>query len=347
MKLESKLHKIREQCFNVNFLPDEILQWIAKENLWNIWVPKNYGGLEMSFSAGLKTLKHLAKVDGSLGWTITLCSGANYFIGNLKESIAKEIFLNSEGSVCLGGSGGVFGKAEMLEDEKYRISGNWNYATGAPYLTHFTLNAEIWHQGKQLQNEDGTPKVLSFILPKKDVKTIEDWNTMGLKASATQSFTVKNAIIDKTYSFIYDEFYLPQDIFKIPFSLFADLTLWVNYIGMAEHFLEEAKNIRAIDLLKNLEKLISNANIEVTQKSENIENIIRQEKLISEAFKSEVHNIAAASVKDITKEIIQVYPYLGIDASREDHPLNLIFRDYFTATQHYNFTRAENKCNFN
>ena len=90
------------------------------------------------------------------------------------------------------------------------------------------------------------------------------------------------------------------------------------------------------------EKYITNANIEVTQKSENIENIIRQEKLISEAFKSEVHNIAAASVKDITKEIIQVYPYLGIDASREDHPLNLIFRDYFTATQHYNFTRAEN-----
>lgn len=338
MVVESNLHRLREQCFNVSVFPDVVLDWIVKENLWNLWVPKIYDGLETTFSEGLKTLKQLAKIDGSLGWTITLCSGANYFIGNLKEPIAKEIFLNPRHNICLGGSGGVFGKAEMLEDDKFQIYGKWKYATGAPYLTHFTLNAEIWKDGEQLKIKDGSPKVLSFILPKKYVQTMDDWNTMGLKASATQSFIVENAIIHSDYSFKYNEFYLPQDIFKIPFSLFADLTLWVNYIGMAEHFLEEAHKIRPMDLLKNLKRVILIANLKVTEKSGNIEEMINSGTNISATFMTEMHSISAASVKNISTEILQVYPYLGINASRENQQLNQVFRDYFTATQHHNFT---------
>ena len=339
MIVESNLHKLREQCFNVEVFPESVLNWIAEENFWNIWVPKNYGGLEMPFSEGLKTLKKIAKIDGSLGWTITLCSGANYFIGNLTEHFAKEIFLNSETNVCLGGSGGIFGTAEKLKDDKYRISGKWRYATGAPYLSHFTLNAEIWEDGKRLLKEDGSPKILSFILPKKDVKIINDWHTMGLKASVTQSFNVENIVVDKGYSFIYNEFYLPQEIFRIPFSVFADLTLWVNYIGMAEHFLEEAQKIRPSELLKSLENTLSNANLQVIQKSEKIEDMISLGNKISATFITEVHKIASVSVKNLSNEIMNVYPYLGIGASSENHQLNQVFRDYFTATQHHIFTR--------
>src|SRR5699024_10368812 len=131
------------------------LNWVEKENLWNLWVPKAYGGLECSFSEGLHKLKELAKTDGSLGWTVTLCSGANYFIGNLPKKTAEDIFINPDSPVCMGGSGGVFGTAEKQGDH-YLLSGKWRYATGAPYLTHFTLNAEIHENGVQLQNPDGS-----------------------------------------------------------------------------------------------------------------------------------------------------------------------------------------------
>ena len=198
-------------------------------------MPKKYGGLEFTLTEGLLKLQELARIDGSLGWTVTLCSGANYFIGNLEPETAAQIFKTSKPTI-LGGSGGVFGTAEKIGDD-YKISGTWRYATGANYLTHFTLNAEIYENGKALLNEDGSPKIRSFILPKNDVKIVEDWNTMGLKASVTHSFEVKNVFVSKRFSFIYNEFNQPQDIFKIPFSVFADLTLWVNYVGMVQHFL--------------------------------------------------------------------------------------------------------------
>ncbi|WP_157893337.1 hypothetical protein [Salegentibacter sediminis] len=48
----------------------------------------------------------------------------------------------------------------------------------------------------------GTPKVRSFVLPKEEVQNIEDWNTMGLKASVTHYFEEKKALIPKRFSFI-------------------------------------------------------------------------------------------------------------------------------------------------
>ena len=336
---EHKLQALRELCFGASIFSEEVLNWIAKENLWNLWVPKNYGGLELSFIEGLLKLQEVAKIDGSLGWTLTLCSGANYFIGNLAPETADEIFSQPKAGVCFGGSGGVFGTAEKRGD-KYRLSGKWRYATGAPYLTHFTLNAEIYENGQQVLNNDGSPKVRSFVLPREEVEIIEDWNTMGLKASATHSFTVENALVHERFSFKYNEFHQPQDIFKIPFSVFADLTLWVNYIGMAQHFLEEARhNLQSKEILKNLKGSISISNQKTVNYSTSIEDKIENEVKITSEFMEEIHKTASNSVKDISRNIIEVYPSLGVKASRENEQLNQIFCDYFTATQHHIFTK--------
>lgn len=333
-----KQQELRKQDFGKSVFPERVLNWIAQENLWNLWVPKKYGGLEKSLPEGLSKLQELARIDGSLGWTVTLCSGANYFIGNMNPQAAKQIFIDAKNPVCLGGSGGVFGTAEKNGDY-YEISGKWRYATGAPYLSHFTLNAEIFENGEKIQNDDGTPKVLSFVLPKENVSIIDDWDTMGLKATTTCSFEVEKVNVHKNFSFIYNEFFQPQDIFKIPFSVFADLTLWVNYIGMAEHFLAEASYLQATGVLKDLENNISRSNQKVAQFSEEIEGKIAEGIEIDPEYMQEIHRVASDSVRGFSKNSIEIFPHLGIKAVRKNEPLQQIFSDYFTATQHHIFTK--------
>src|SRR5690606_17956853 len=104
------------------------------------------------------------------------------------------IFLNPKQPVCFGGSGGLFGVAEK-KGNSYNLKGTWRYGTGAPYLTHFTLNAKITENGKELLNIDGTPKFRSFVVPAEKVRIIDDWHTMGLKATATCSFEVDNVTV--------------------------------------------------------------------------------------------------------------------------------------------------------
>ena len=50
MKEDNKQQALRELCLGVDIFPEEVLTWIAVENLWNIWVPKKYGGLEFTLT---------------------------------------------------------------------------------------------------------------------------------------------------------------------------------------------------------------------------------------------------------------------------------------------------------
>lgn len=325
---------------NANFdrvqLPEEVLDWIAQNKLWNLWVPKIYGGLELGLSQGLRVQKELARMDGSLGWTQTLCSGANFFIGNLQEEVIEETFGSFGNRTCFGGSGMPWGEAHK-EGEQYRISGRWKYATGAPHLTHFTLNARIMENGKEVLGADGQPVIKSFLLSRSQVEVIEDWNTMGLKATASHSFAVKDQLVHQKYAFHYNQTYLPYPVFKIPFGKFADLTLWVNYLGMAEHFLLEAKAVRPQVDFEALANIVSDANRTIDRFAMQVETATDKGESFSEKLAEEIHSSGANCVRAISSELIQVYSRLGMRACSEGQPLNKIFRDYFTATQHANF----------
>lgn len=333
----SNLAKLRKQGFGKSVFDAETLKLIAEEQLWKIWVPKTHGGLELALTEGLKTLQQLASIDGSLGWTVTLCSGTNYFIGNLHPKSASTIFKASANPI-LGGSGGLFGTAHK-ESDHYRLNGTWKYATGAPYLTHFTLNAKIIENGKETLNEDGSPVFKSFVIPREAVLVIDDWHTMGLQATATQSFAVTDHLAHQDFSFIYDQFYLPQDIFKINFRVFADLTLWVNYIGMAQHYLAEASKLLEQKTLEQSHKITTEAENQLFNYAQQIEMITANNAVFTEVQIEELHTTAAASVKKLSQLFIELHPRLGIKAASNQHPLNQIFRDYFTATQHHIFTR--------
>jgi len=329
------MQKLKKELLGIQRFTPKILQAIEEEKLWNIWVPKKFGGLEKSFSEGISILKQLAKIDGSLGWTVTLCSGANYFIGNLQPETAAKIF-KSDKSICFGGSGAIGGIAKK-EGTNYRISGKWRYATGSLYLTHFTLNAKIVENGHILKNPDGSEVIRSFVIPKDQVKIIRDWNTIGLKATVTNSFEIKDALVPNENKFIYNKFYQSQSIFKIPFALFADLTLWINYIGMAAHFIEECERIGKIEVIQKLQKVINDQENCILNISLDIEKKTENSLEIDEEQIGEIHHTAAKSVSQISNELIAVYPKLGIKACTIGAELNQIFLDYFTATQHHIF----------
>lgn len=333
----NKMIELKEYDFNTSKFTSSVLDYVNKHNLWGIWVPKLYGGLECSFKEGLNKLQELAKTDGSLGWTVTLCSGANFFIGNLKPNIASEIFKPNETTI-LGGSGGVFGEAHKVEGG-YQIDGTWHYATGANYLTHFTLNAKIFENGIQVLNEEGQPLVLSFILPKSKVEVIENWDTIGLKASVTHSFKVVNALVSEDFSFLYNVSYHNQAIFKIPFTVFADLTLLVNYIGMAQHFLAESQYKQEHATYLELKSSVTKAEGKLYELADSIEQQISVGENISQSFIDEVHATGSESVKELSGNIVALFPFLGVKAVRESNGLHQIFNDFFTATQHHIFTR--------
>ncbi|WP_326983797.1 hypothetical protein VUJ46_04445 [Chryseobacterium sp. MYb264] len=331
-------NEIRTEMLGASKVPDVIINDIHEQRWLQVWVPKIYGGLGYRFGEGLSSLFEWAKTDGSLGWMLTLCAGANFFSRNLKPNIGKELF--SDSKTCFGGSGMIGGTAEQLHDGNYLINGLWHFATGAPHLSHFTLNAKLTKNGTPIIDENGNEIIRSFIIPKDQAEIIPNWKSMGMKATGTHSFKVNNAEISEDYSFVYDQFFTDDALDRIPFRVFADLTLLVNYLGMAAHFLEEAVIIRSYLKVDPLHNWIE-SNLEVTLHfADEIECILNNSELVSSEKQSEIHEFGISLVENLSHKVLQVYIQLGIQATHTDSVICRIFSDFFTATMHSNFRPA-------
>src|ERR1700738_1981623 len=94
--------------------------------------------------------------DGSVGWTVTLCSGAGWFAGFFPPAAFPDIF--SKEQLCLAGSGAPSGEAHIIPGG-YRISGRWDYASGALHATAYTANCVIMDKGQKVLMENGAPLV--------------------------------------------------------------------------------------------------------------------------------------------------------------------------------------------
>jgi alkylation response protein AidB-like acyl-CoA dehydrogenase len=325
-------------------LTDKQLELLYAGNLFNLFVPKKLGGLELDLVKGLEIEEELARIDGSLGWTVTLCSGANAFVGFLAAEWAANIFNNPK--VCLAGSGKTGGIARETK-QGYIISGRWNYVTGLPHATLFTANCGIEKNGKPLTNDDGSPCYKSFFFTPEEVVCEEDWHTFGLIATASHSFKVENLTVDRSRSFVIDGAFRTIDhiMYQYPYIPFAALTLGANHLGMQEHFLDLAgtifdsvaetahKDFRS-RLLEKVRQETANRRVLFFYYAAASWEEIKEQGRISETLTKKIFLLCQEIVKKGREGMMEIYPYAGISATNPETEMNRLVRDVLTASQH-------------
>lgn len=329
-------------------LTDKQLALIYENKLFNLFVPEEYGGLNLSLSEALQVEELLAEIDGSLGWTVTLCSGANMFVGFLDQEVAPSIFSSKE--VCLGGSGQASGRAEMFKDG-FLVTGKWRYATGAPHNTVFTANCQIYLNGEPALGRTNEPLIKSFFFLKEEVTLLDEWNTMGLKATASHSFEVNNLFVDKKRSFQIDPAHatLNQLIYRYPFQQFAELTLCINTLGMTARFLELCVPIfkarfasgDGMERSSVVHQYLSKAKQEMAdlrcviyELAEDSWNQLHESGSIAPSLLDHISKSSRQLVRTAQGWVCLLYPYCGMKAANPTEEINRVWRDLFTASQH-------------
>lgn len=329
-------------------LTDAQLEIIYKEKWFNMYVPPVYGGLGLSLPEAAQLIEKLAWVDGSIGWTITLCSGANLFIGYLNNTQAKLFFKNPE--VCFAGSGASTGTAKPVEGG-YIINGKWKYATGSSHATAFTANCIITeHTGSE------KPTMSSFIFKRDEVTIGDGWNGIGMKATSSNSFFVNDLFVSEERRFVINAAHavLPDQIYQFPFLQFAEVTLAANFMGMTVHFTDECRRL--------FEERIINKTLRVEQSSEILELLGRAIAVMEKnrdvfhhtltsvwqsgnneiKWEQELLNKLSISSKKMVKELLRIvdelYPYCGMEGADSGSAINRVWRDIHTASQHQLFT---------
>lgn len=342
--LTTTLRATALEAEHFGYLHPEQLAIIDKQGWFHALTPKVYGGLELCLPELLKLEEALAWADGSVGWVVTLCSGAGWFGGFLDPMLAAEIFLQPQ--ACIAGSGAASGTASLIDDG-YVINGFWKYASGALHATAFTANCQIQKEGQPLFHSDGTPIVRPFLFKKEEVQLHTTWKTMGMIATASHAFEVTNVVVPANRCFSIEAAHaqITAPIYHYPFLQLAETTLAVNILGMAIRFVDlcmdyaerKTQHQSIYDLLKLAEmaqqELETRRKVFYTTAAASWVELVK-EGTINPALLSAVSTTSKTLVTTSREWVNTLYPHCGLEAADKSTELNRVWRNLHTAGQH-------------
>ncbi|MFC0516364.1 acyl-CoA dehydrogenase [Mucilaginibacter angelicae] len=322
------------------------LELIYEQGWFKFLVPQAYSGLQLALPQMVRLEESLAWANGSLGWVVTLCAGAGWFGGFLDAGLAAEIMANPQ--LCLAGSGASTGTATITGDG-YTINGTWKYASGAHHATHITANCIIKNGGETVLNNEGEPLILPFIFDKKDVRVFPAWKYVGMMATGSDAYEVKDLYVDKNRCFKIDPQYtvVNEPLYRYPFLQLAEATLAANLSGMAVHFLdlcgpafeERMKNPRLTGTQKEYIKQLLADKINLLNETRAefygaVDNSWNSFELDGADGLQRVSSMSRKLAKVSRESVDKLYTYCGLSAANPDTEINQVWRDLHTAGQH-------------
>jgi len=231
--------------------PHEVMDAVADAGLFRLWIPHTYGGDELAVPDALEVFEAASRIDGAAGWLITIGTGGGPFAAHMEDEAAREVF--SPRRALIAGSGRPSGTATP-EGDGFRVTGTWQFASGAHHATWFTANCII---------DDGSdpPLVRAMAFPASAVEVLDTWLVSGMRGTGSHDIRVSDVFVPATHRF--DVFGVPREqgvLFRFPFVPIAQLSFAAVALGIARHALDafaievgEAKRERSASLLAELE----------------------------------------------------------------------------------------------
>jgi len=186
-------------------LPSGIVKEMRRAGMFHLAVPRSYGGIEADPVTASRVIQEVSAADGSAGWCVMLAAQSGIYGGFMEPDAAREVF---EPGGVFAGVARPIGRAVPAEGG-YRVSGRWPFASGSSHASHFTGEALIYDDGGTMprKDESGNDVVLAFFVPRADVTVFDNWDTTGLRGTASNDFAIEEAFVPQRQVF---DFAKPQ-----------------------------------------------------------------------------------------------------------------------------------------
>jgi indole-3-acetate monooxygenase len=180
-------------------IPPDLVDRLKSLGLFRMFVPRSHGGLELALPAGLAVISALARIDGSVGWTAIVASGAAIFSALAQRETYDRIYRNGP-DVPICGSSQPVGTAEPVA-EGWRINGRWPLASGCMHAEWIAGFCIVTANGNPVIDAQGRPRVRGVVLPAQDWEIEDSWHAAGLKGTGSHHIGLKDALVPEVSLF--------------------------------------------------------------------------------------------------------------------------------------------------
>src|SRR5215813_8563892 len=189
--LRPLIRKEQEASEQRGYYSEDLHREFLKAGFYGIVQPRMFGGYEFDLTTFYRVMVEVSRGDPGTGWCLTLGASLSWVIAShWSERAQREIF-GSRGDFRSPHRAPGPGCTCRKVNKGYVANGTWDYCSGIPYATHFMGMAPG-------QREDGTFQLLTFVLPRDQVKMLDDWggdNPLGMRASGSNSVRVDEVFV--------------------------------------------------------------------------------------------------------------------------------------------------------
>lgn len=167
--------------------PDRIIDAISKAGIYEMLVPRRFGGHELRVSDLPKVIKALSPLDTSTAWTTSFYIGHNWMWCLLPEQAQAEIFANGP---CARGPVMVAPTVRATPvDGGFRINGRAKWGTGSAHADWCMVG------GMVETSAGGPPDIRMFAMPWTDARVEDTWFTAGMAATASNDVIFESVFV--------------------------------------------------------------------------------------------------------------------------------------------------------
>jgi len=178
--------------------PAPLLAELHGTRLFHLFKPRSLGGEEAHPADYLDALREVARHDASVGWNMFVANSAVLIAPHMDPDAARTVF-GPENTVVAWGP--PDGQTFTAVEGGYRVSGTWRFASGCRQATWMGAHAQVREADGSIRlNARGAPTTRSLIFPLDQATRLGDWNPVGLKGTASESYRVEDVFVPEAFS---------------------------------------------------------------------------------------------------------------------------------------------------
>jgi indole-3-acetate monooxygenase len=183
-------------------LPRDVLDAMHAEGMFRLLVPRSLGGSELDPETYVQCVEAIAAGDASVAWCMNQGSGCSMSAGYLQPVVAREVF-GGQRDVLAWGMGP--GAKAIRVDGGWRITGNWNFASGSRHATWLGAHCPCFDaDGTPQRYPDGRPWERTMLIRREAAMIKDVWQVVGLRGTGSDSYSVTDMFVDDAHTLTRD-----------------------------------------------------------------------------------------------------------------------------------------------
>ncbi len=214
------IEKHRDEAEENGRLSGPVAEALKEAGFLRLYVARSYGGLEIDPITFFRVTERISRLDASVGWLIANGNALAYITSHLSEAGTDAIF-GSDPNATVCGSLNSMGKA-IAENGGYRFSSQAPFNTGCSFADWCMMQGQVHRDDAP---SDAEPEMIALFCPMKDAEIIDNWDVIGMRATASNDVRVKDALVPESLTFPLETLGKPRknphfqgDLYRMPVS---------------------------------------------------------------------------------------------------------------------------------